>query len=1228
MIQLIRDLLARLFSRTEEPVLQTEVLVSSLETTSKQALLTEKQNTVYELLQSPSCQNDQFGQWYLGALRSLHEKGHDYLSQAAHSIREITDKLPTRAGVPLFESPLPKTREAVIELIRIKGASYESGWEGAAISDELAEALGGLEELKPIFDATPRTLRMKSALELKDPYSPGISPVHRRERDKEFKRVGDFFQKVAHHNSIPSHETFCENLESFEDLLISYLSPVTATQQKEILKIIDAAPTVKEEERLNHLLRHNGANLLLLLERLKEPRWIPFLIRLELFKHPRGGDPTPDGGMAYRSDPALSCIARLANSAQTEVLAILEGLPKSDNPQIPDQIMRCILGINDKSLVPRCLRLLKPILKAVPSGRWIWLEEILGVWWRLGAYDEMASLLRFYLTGLLGSIENSISRRRDWEFEELDRKAIAALSQKRPLEVAKILFYALRDWTRIEKQRLANEPPLFGEAIGKFEDPDCDDPPTYWLEDFTSRSIGNHDLEGTLARRLLQIGSVILKEGKPDCISEFDNLLRSDPWHLFARLRWQLYADYPELSQTLARSDVLSRIPRLGNYSGSHGYEMAQMLDSHCTLHGDSFLSPEDIQAFCAAVRSGPFDYEGKLIDEERYVETFHRKQLHPVRLLLKESDFDYYEKLMKDVPTIRLEQFKPFSSGGGGTKTIVNVAPKQADSMDTMAEPDLWKFLNEWAPNSIRPDSEKWWVEESIGALGLKFAELLEIHRDRFLASTEWWKNLFRPSIIFKPLDRATARISNDAKDNQEESDVPSENEWRNWFGLAAWIAESRTSPKDCGNNDSAIDSNDADWNWPSIIVVRFLSAALHSKAAFPNDLRPEVGRILAKLVVDPDPRLADKDKPMLDDWQTTAINSVRGTAIEGLLQLALFNKQTTGNPDPDDWIYNILASRLRLAGESPAVFAILGSRLPLALYLFHKHFEAEPELLLPTDHPEHRHAFLLSHVRYSNPFNGVVETLPNFPDAAIDCLAELIANENPERQTRGDFGGLLGTHLGFHYWNGAYADQATAEAVMDRYFATAKPEQRGKFVRNIARMFKDSPLTKEFEPLHELVRALWDRRFEFISQNLAAGDLVAADVHSELAAVIDWLGCECFPFEWRCDRVLQAIQLIENAPRSPFVIETLDYLSAKPEKLSACIKILDTLASKDVDELRWSYQDRHLKPLLLRGLNSSEATTQKVAKQIQENLLRQGMSEYLDLTAEVESQAQSSEL
>ncbi len=957
---------------------------------------------------------------------------------------------------------------------------------------------------------------------------------------------------------------------------------------------------------------------LIFFQNLGDPDWIPELASYGYFDSLPTTETKLDGTVIYAHSLALRGLSNIAAEAPTDVLRILESFTIPENPSVKDQLMGILAAINDPNLTERVLQMAEKVVRVQPFTNIVWIDDILANALRSGAQSPTLRLVETLLDVTLSATERQPRSVDAWQIGEIDRDVLAPISESIPLPVARVVFSIFVKWIQIQRGQDRNP------ANGSFEGlldlpplPEEDHPSAYWLEDFHGSVIGFHEFESILAHRLFEIGTMIFRNEKPDEISEFDNLLRSNPWRLFARLRWQLYADYPEHSLELARKDAIGRIPNLGHYAGSHGYEMAQMLEVHSKMYGDAFLTTNNVESFCAAVRAGPIDHEGNLVTESTYPETFHRTQLYPIRSLLTDEDLDFFNSLFEGNPEIRAEAFKPFSSGGA--KVVENVPPKKALEMQSMPDAELWDFLNDWVPNPKRPDPEKWWVEEDVGALGVMFAELLESTPERFPASAQWWKNLTRPSVLLKPLDRATNRISEAAKSATESKAVPTENDWRIWFGLASWITNQRTvSPIVESSEDGDIELEDRTWEWPCMVVVRFLTTALGSKFELPNDLASGTGPILRKLIDDPDLRLENKDKPWMDDWQTTAINSVRGTAVDGLLELALYQKRHGGNPDPDGWIFDLIVSRLKLSNESPAVFAIFGSRLRLLLHLFSDQFKTQPELLLPSDRKERRNTLLLSHFRFDNPMTLVIETLPMLPDAAIDCLVEMISLNKDDQESRGDFGGRLGTHLGFYYWNESFSDQATADAILDRYFATAKPSHRGNFIRHIARVFAESPDVEDLRPLHKMVCELWDRRFGRIEQELAAKSIHPSDVHSELSAFIDWLGIVGLPFVWRHDRILRAIKLLQKAPGAGFTIKTLEKISSKPEQLNASLEILIALMSKDSQELRWTYQTKYLKPIILRGISSENAETMKFAEEAQELLLRQGQFEYLDLTPE----------
>jgi hypothetical protein len=956
-------------------------------------------------------------------------------------------------------------------------------------------------------------------------------------------------------------------------------------------------------------------------EKLSDPGWLPVMKALGFFNDLPTGEVRDDGTATYPRSIALRGLLNLSKVVPKEVIEILEELTIPSNPAIKDQLMGILAEVDDPAISDRVLKVACRIIRTQPYANLVWIEKVLAKAMRHQCFDNLLEVVNALLDVTLAATELQPRSVDAWQIGEIDRNIIGSISETQPLPTARIVYSAFLKWVEIERVRESASSNRFLEAV-YVSTPTLneeDTPSSYWLEDFHGSVIGSHDLEAIFAYRLFTIGSQMLRTDSLADFEEFDKLLRSNPWNLFTRLRWQLYADFPKATILHARTDALSHIPNVGRYFRSHGYEMAQMLEKHSEMHRDSFLKPDEVQTFCATVQTGPIDDEDQVVTESPYRETFLRKQLYPIRSLLKGADLEFFNSLFEGPPEIRQEAFKPFSSGGA--RMIENVPPKKALEMPTMSDAELWEFLNNWIPNPKCPDPDKWWIEEDVNALGVMFAELLESRPDRFPASSEWWKNLTRPSVLFKPLDRAAARISEAANSGSESKAAPVENDWRNWFGLASWITNQRTASHPIKDAVDAHDElEDRTWDWPCMVVVKFLTGALGSKLELPSDLVSEIGPCLRKLIETPDSRLNNQYKPSMGDWQSTAINSVRGTAFEGLLKLALFHKRNGGNPDPEDWIFDYIVSRLKLADESPAVFAICGSNLRLLLYLFGDQFKYQPELLLPADRANHLNTLLLSHVLYDNPMSEILDVIPSFPSVALELLSDMNSQQDADRETRGDYGGRLGVHLSFYYWNQSFGDQATADSIMDRYFKTARAGQRAKVIREIANIFEKKSDDPKMSELYGLVRRLWDRRFAQISSLIDSHKIEQSQVESELAAFINWLDCECFPIEWRSVNVQNAIRLLTKTPHLGNTIKTLERFSSDPARLHLAMEILDALLSKELKEAIWSFREDRIRMILQKAFSSESPGTVKLAEGVQETLLRRGLFEYLDLTSDEE--------
>jgi hypothetical protein len=250
----------------------------------------------------------------------------------------------------------------------------------------------------------------------------------------------------------------------------------------------------------------------------------------------------------------------------------------------------------------------------------------------------------------------------------------------------------------------------------------------------------------------------------------------------------------------------------------------------------------------------------------------------------------------------------------------------------------------------------------------------------------------------------------------------------------------------------------------------------------------------------------------------------------------------------------------------------------------------------------------------------------LPQLASLAVGHLREL-GDETPKQQGwRGDYGMRLGGHLAYYYWNGLFPSEAAGDAMLDEFFATAKVDSRAATINDIGRIFEHSVAEEQHSELYRRAMRLWDRRFSTIEIQMDSGELSPNDGSKELAEFIDRLRAECFPFEWRFDRSLNALKRIQGGFPAYVLVDTLEKMTANGQRLSEATRLLYLLIHHASDEIRWSYSDEDLQALLQRGFDAANPTTRHLAEQTQEALLRRGFFEYLDIGADggvVESDA-----
>jgi len=365
-----------------------------------------------------------------------------------------------------------------------------------------------------------------------------------------------------------------------------------------------------------------------------------------------------------------------------------------------------------------------------------------------------------------------------------------------------------------------------------------------------------------------------------------------------------------------------------------------------------------------------------------------------------------------------------------------------------------------------------------------------------------------------------------------------------------------------------------------------------------------------LRRLIEEADTQLL-ANRNSFGDWLTTAINSVRGEAIEALLNLALRQKNAGKKIEP--WIFELIRSRLELPEESPAIFALFGMNLGLLIHLFGQEIKDSSGLLFPSERPEHRSAIITAHFKYGQPWNAIIETFPKFLNDALDILKMMQAEikDDEAKQNNRDFGSRLGTHIVCYYWGGSFAVDSEGEATLDRFFDVASRSTRAALINQIAWIWEKHTGEPSDEKVIGRVLRIWERRYAQIEKMLKTGN-APSEYDGELAESIDWLSCECFPFEWRFSYAKLALERLKKAPQSYRLLKAVTEFSALPNRIESMLELFRALLKKPSDELRWSIQFKELAPVISLGLASDNSNTRQLAEECRDLLLKMGFSDF----------------
>ena len=205
--------------------------------------LTQRQLSVLRALEEVEDLQYRISLYYLGALSALDNPYNpDRIAQAAHSLRELLDKLPRivlRSDLPKTYDIHGKRREITARLARDR-ERYPEGWVGE-IDKDLAATIDDVSTLLANLEQPTRRANIRAVLERLDPLSDRFETQVSARRLGRVSGLQKEVEGFAHHGGGDDEADFRNCIYQLEEVILHVLAPTTAENQEEILSILEGS---------------------------------------------------------------------------------------------------------------------------------------------------------------------------------------------------------------------------------------------------------------------------------------------------------------------------------------------------------------------------------------------------------------------------------------------------------------------------------------------------------------------------------------------------------------------------------------------------------------------------------------------------------------------------------------------------------------------------------------------------------------------------------------------------------------------------------------------------------------------------------------------------------------------------------------------------------------------------------------------------------------------------
>ena len=438
-------------------------------------VLTDRQKTVLETLQSKETEKYPLSRWYLGALYALETHNNpDRISQAAHSLRELVEKLPRVVqvmdvrGQPNFK----EMRQSLKERLSKDRERYKGEWKGKEVDGHLDKTLKEFDDYLERNKQPTRKEQVEMAISKLDPMAGQLDSRIRDAKRDNLHRLLQELEKFTHHNSNPDFEEFRKHLDELERIIFDLLAPITAQDQTEIQSILRLSNrSESDEEQMLSLIERRGANYAFFFERVEDVSWIPVLKENGYFDHPPKIKVSEDGGMHFRFWQPVLYLERVAAADPPLIVDTILDFQDTDNARILYTISRIALKVEP---IEQSLRLRDWVFKYLESPdessiKAEFIPKLMNRWASASpeATDAALQLMRKTVPFKADpELQGKQVRRKEnpkdwttrleprprfaeWEYREILEEGVRPLAERDPYQVARIMVDAVATMIRL-----------------------------------------------------------------------------------------------------------------------------------------------------------------------------------------------------------------------------------------------------------------------------------------------------------------------------------------------------------------------------------------------------------------------------------------------------------------------------------------------------------------------------------------------------------------------------------------------------------------------------------------------------------------------------------------------------------------------------------------------------------------------------------------------------------